>query len=395
MCLSGGGFRAALFHLGGLRRLNEVGLLSQVDVISSVSGGSILSAHLANRIRPWPAPRGVVADWDARVAVPFKAFVRRNIRTWPILNRLLPWNWFRDSTGVETLAEQYERRLTQMRLPALPQRPRFIICAADLAFGANWVFDSGVFDGAQGRMGDYQAGYLRPLPDWPVARAVAASSCFPPVFNPLPLGLRPAQLRGGAYRRPDRDRIVGSIRLSDGGVYDNLGLEPVWKDHQVVLVSDGGATFEAAADSGLFWRLQRYVAVVDSQARALRKRWLIAGFLNGELFGAYWGVGSAGAHYNSRERYYSEELVDEVISEVRTDLDAFSEAEVCVLENHGYLLADAAIQRHVVPLARSGTVAGLSVSGRELIIPHREWLEESRVREALSDSSKQRLLGRW
>jgi NTE family protein len=43
LCLSGGGFRATLFHLGALRRLNELGLLSHPDflTLSSVSGGSI------------------------------------------------------------------------------------------------------------------------------------------------------------------------------------------------------------------------------------------------------------------------------------------------------------------------------------------------------------------
>lgn len=54
LCLSGGGYRSALFHLGALRRLNELGVLSQVDTISSVSGGSILSAFLAHRLTPWP-----------------------------------------------------------------------------------------------------------------------------------------------------------------------------------------------------------------------------------------------------------------------------------------------------------------------------------------------------
>ena len=50
LSLSGGGFRAALFHLGALRRLNELGLLHQLDSISSVSGGSIISAFLACRL---------------------------------------------------------------------------------------------------------------------------------------------------------------------------------------------------------------------------------------------------------------------------------------------------------------------------------------------------------
>ena len=52
LCLSGGGFRASLFHLGAVRRLNELGILSKVTTISSVSGGSILSAHLATTLKP-------------------------------------------------------------------------------------------------------------------------------------------------------------------------------------------------------------------------------------------------------------------------------------------------------------------------------------------------------
>src|SRR5438105_1009666 len=71
LCLSGGGFRAALFHLGALRRLNEVGILSQISTFSSVSGGSILAAHLASRLRPWPNEGEVVPDWEEKVAQPF------------------------------------------------------------------------------------------------------------------------------------------------------------------------------------------------------------------------------------------------------------------------------------------------------------------------------------
>lgn len=156
-----------------------------------------------------------------------------------------------------TLAAQYERVVTRLRLRELPDQPRFIINATDIEFGVNWIFDSQVKDSVKGEAGDYQAGYRRPLPDWPVARAVAASSCFPPIFNPLPLGLKPAELVDGKYRGPNRDQLVEGIGLSDGGVYDNLGLEPVWKGHAVILVSDGGAVFEPEAKKGLFWRLQR------------------------------------------------------------------------------------------------------------------------------------------
>src|SRR5438552_1583288 len=63
LCLSGGGFRAALFHLGALRRLNELGILSRIDTITSVSGGSIIAAHLAGYLVSSPLVDGRILDW--------------------------------------------------------------------------------------------------------------------------------------------------------------------------------------------------------------------------------------------------------------------------------------------------------------------------------------------
>src|SRR5215467_11369205 len=93
LCLSGGGFRAALFHLGALRRLNELGILSKIDTITSVSGGSIISAHLATKLTPWAATGTVAAGFDP-IAQSFRDFTSKDLRTGAILKRLLPWNWF-------------------------------------------------------------------------------------------------------------------------------------------------------------------------------------------------------------------------------------------------------------------------------------------------------------
>jgi hypothetical protein len=105
LCLSGGGFRAALFHVGALRRLNELGILARIDEISSVSGGSIVAVQLATVLRPWPVEP--LIDFESNVAAPLREFTRRNLRTIPMLKRLLPWIWYRSSTGVEGLAETY------------------------------------------------------------------------------------------------------------------------------------------------------------------------------------------------------------------------------------------------------------------------------------------------
>lgn len=382
LCLSGGGFRATLFHLGALRRLNELGLIGQLRTVTSVSGGSVVAAHLATVLGRLPEiPSGPLPEWDGRVAGPLRAFTARDRRTVPIAKRLLPWNWFRTSTGVEALARVYQKRLTGLPLRDLPVRPNFVLCATDMVYGVNWTFE-------RGRLGDWQVGYASPNPRWPLARAVAASSCFPPVFNPLPIRIEVREFLGGrAASRPEYPTVVKDLRLTDGGDYDNLGLEPVWKDHATVLVSDGGAPFVASEDRGLLWRVERYSEILAAQAHALRLRWLISSFIAGQMEGAYWGVKSATTRYDPAATLgYSKALAAEVIARIRTDLDAFSEAEAAVLENHGYLLADAAVRRHT-PSLLPEVVPPASV-------PHPGWMDESRVREALRESSRRKLF-RW
>jgi NTE family protein len=378
LCLSGGGFRAAVFHLGALRRLNELGILSQVDVISSVSGGSIFAAHLTERIPIWPEPGDTLATWDEAVAAPFRTFVQCNRRTGPVLRRLMPGNWRRPATAIEALVTVFQQELTSLTLSELPERPRFIFSATDMTFGANWIF-------ARDRIGNFLAGYGSPPAEWTVARAAAASSCFPPVFDPMPLHLEPHQLRGGTARQPDRDELVSRLCLTDGGVYDNLGLEPVWKTAKIVLVSDGGAPFGHESDPGVIRRLFRYTSIIGNQAAAVRKRWLIAALATGRHEGAYWGVGSTTERHGVSGGYPLD-LVTDVIAKVRTDLDAFSRAEIRVLENHGYLMAGAAIQRRIPQLIRVHA---------PLVVPYPDWMDGERVRHALSGSDARTFLGRW
>jgi NTE family protein len=359
--------------------LDELGILSSADTLSSVSGGSLFAAHLATALRPWPDPGRSVPDWQARVAAPFRDFTARNVRRVPVLLQLLSlWS----DVGARRLSRIYERHLTPLRLDELPDRPRFVFCATDMAFGVSWVFE-------RERLGDYRAGYAAATERWTVGRAAAASSCFPPIFQPLRLAFRPEELGGGEARRTlGRERhaaLVARLQLTDGGVYDNFGLEPVWRTHAAVLLSDGGAPFDVAADRGLLWRLFRYVDIQGSQVAALRKRWLVASYVRGDYDGAYWGIGGCVAHYEAGGPGYSESLARDVIATIRTDLDAFDAAECAVLENHGYLLAEAAVARHAPALVRTAA---------PLAVPHPDWMDEGRVRRALGASGKRTFLGR-
>jgi len=104
--------------------------------------------------------------------------------------------------------------------------------------------------------------------------------------------------------------------------------------------------------------------------------------------GTYWGIGSARSRYDpSDSEGYSKNLATRLIGRIRTDLDVFSDAEAAVLENHGYLLADKAIQTYV-PHLLPGEAPALS-------IPHPEWLDPAKVEQALRDSHKRWILGRW
>jgi len=82
LCLSGGGYRAAIFHLGAVRWLNEIGWLPRLNRISSVSGGSILAGHLAYRFRNgWPSGPLTPKGW--RVAKRIKIYAKRDFRRNP------------------------------------------------------------------------------------------------------------------------------------------------------------------------------------------------------------------------------------------------------------------------------------------------------------------------
>jgi NTE family protein len=382
LCLSGGGFRASLFHLGALRRLNELGILSQIDRISSVSGGSIISAHLSEAIRPWPARGTVFPDWEEKVSAPFRRFCSKNLRNVPLVaGYLKPWNWFSKTAIGDTLAKCYEE-ITERNLVDLPDHPRFTFCATDMTFGVNWIFEKRV-------VGDYQAGFVPTPPDWKVARGVAASSCFPPIFKPIPIGLNLDDFKqhgkGLARARKDYDACIQGIRLTDGGNYDNMGLEPVWKNYAYVLVSDGGAAFDFEPDQNALWRLNRYTQILGNQASALRKRWLMSNFQSEILRGTYWGIGSAVKNYGEAgEPGYDATLITTRIASIRTDIDSFTEAEAKVLENHGYFIANAAARRHIKELIASDS---------QPVIPHPEWMDEPLVAKALAESGKRFVFG--
>jgi NTE family protein len=254
-----------------------------------------------------------------------------------------------------------------------------------MTFGDHWVFE-------KTGMGDAEAGYVLPGPPRLVAQAVAASACFPPVFGPVSLHLDPDTVTQGTYAKSDRGHLLRNLHLTDGGVVDNLGVERVWEHAGDLLVSDGGATFQFGWRPDIVWRLLRYTSIADSRGTIVRKRWLIANLTTGLMRGAYWGIGSAAVDYEPTgpagdpANVYDRKLVQERICSVRTDLDAFTAAEMAVLENHGYVMAEAATHQYATHLMTSPHAP--------FAVPNPAWMDSRKVDRALCDSNKRTLLGR-
>jgi NTE family protein len=393
LCLSGGGFRAALFHLGALRRLNEVGLLSKLATITSVSGGSVANGLLARYwmdSKPKADALGRLPAFDTYEAA-LRAFCSRDIRTGPLLTeRLDPRNWplllGDDHSATDLLAQQYRDHLVgDLRLKDLVAvekagSPKFVFNSSGVQTGVDFVFSGD-------RVGDWKIGHAS-MPDVLVADAIAASSAFPIAFPPLVLKFEPGTFQGGALEgKPGYETMSRRVVLTDGGVYDNLGLEPVWKSHVAVLCSDGGKPFgaDAAPAQGLPGRLLRVQDIIGNQAIAIRKRWLVASFEKKVYRGTYWGIGTEIEGYKTRGPGYGETVLGGLVLDrlraVRTDFNTFSEAEQLILMNHGWTLADAALRTYMPDALPNPVPAGS--------VPSTDFLEHpDRAAEALRASDK-------
>lgn len=247
LTFSGGGTRASALAYGVLRELAETEipaqdggggtttLLDEVDVISSVSGGSFTAAYYALFHGERERER-LFADFE-------RVFLRQPVQGHLKRQLLVPANWFRlpsrNFDRIDMAARWYDRNVFEGRTFAdlidAGERPFIVLNATDMGQGHRFEFTQDRFD------------YLcSDLASYPVARGVAASSAFPGLLTPLtlhnhsnacdfepPLAVRnaledretnprryiAAQERV-SYLRPDRRHV----HLLDGGVSDNIGL---------------------------------------------------------------------------------------------------------------------------------------------------------------------------
>ena len=386
LALSGGGFRAALFHIGVLARLAEIDLLRKVQVISTVSGGSIVGMMYYIMLRELLSNNDnesldkedyikLVKTLEER----FKEGIQEhNIRMEAILGKeksitkdlgrlyqevfydkavdgkapKLMSDLFINPFGSYQENKNFNPHLHNKELKNYV--PILIINSTLLNNGHNWRFTATgmgespyMYDSTTDKntIHSFQRykWFSKELEKFPIADAVASSSCVPGLFEPLEIG--------AAFKDPDEN-----IKLVDGGVYDNQGLASLIDEQcKVIICSDSSGQLSdsdepSSARVSVIQRsndilMERVRDEKYSQLKAFFSSRVISNFCIVHLKQCF-KVKELPTNEDKKaskrcEDFYASKYdldVQERLSKVRTDLDSFNDIEVYSLANSGYTI---------------------------------------------------------
>jgi NTE family protein len=412
LALSGGGHRAAFFHIGVLAKLAELGLLRPIEVISTVSGGSIVGAlyylHVKNLLEDKTDEEIAEADYlqvVQDVEQEYREAAATNVRGSGWANLLVNFKMAKRSyTRTDRVGELYEQRFYSNAWRDRPRRdgriamrdllirpkghdgafdpdkdnssrqarvPTLLLEATTLNTGHNWRFEA-MFVGEPPRQGTSNEADREDIDknvvlertrwdalpmacrDFPLGASVAASACFPGGFPPMQVP--------GLFE----DYV---IELVDGGVHDNQGVEGlVDRGCTHMIVSDGSGQMrdKARPSTRAPAVLGRVVSIYGDAEReqrllaALQRRDSVAFMhLQTGLPASTRTPGGDVKRQDARLETMDFQVhldVQRALANVRTDLDAFCEVEAWSLMADGYRLAG-----RIVP--SRGGVAGLGKPG--------------------------------
>ncbi|TPQ32122.1 hypothetical protein C2U70_22640 [Bradyrhizobium guangdongense] len=325
VCLSGGGYRAMLFDLGAVWRLNELGYLAQVGRISGVAGGAVVAGFLGLHWKDLSFDGGVATNFADIIVRPLLQFADSNIDVSSILLGLAtPW-----SNAADLMADKLQFLFGNRTLQDLPDEPVVVLSATNLQRVSLFRF-------SKAYIGDINTGLIR-IPTVKLATAVAASNALPPVLSPLILKLENAK-----WEPPETTdaRFRERVYLATGSIIDNLGLEAAWRRHQTIFICDGAVESADDPEPDTDWARQaiRTVEVIDHQLRILRRRQVIDAFLSRTRNGAYWSIRNIAEYGRGFDTKRAAEL-----AALPTRFAKMDEVDKLDLINLGYLICDSAL----------------------------------------------------
>ncbi len=434
LALSGGGFRASLFHLGVLARLAEMDVLRAVEALSTVSGGSIVGAHYyleVQKVLQTRKDKSIRHDDYIevvhRVQERFLAGVQRNLRTRALasLGANFRMIFSKEYSRSHRLGELYEenlytrigenaeRRTEPRTMPKLlvkpadhtdssPFKPKFsnwrrrakvpvlLLNTTSLNSGHSWHFTARWMGEPPGSIGTeidvnerYRRLWYEQAPkdehkNYRLGYAVAASACVPGLFEPLAL----------EELYPER-----TVRLVDGGVHDNQGVGALLdEDCTLVLCSDASGQMEdkkrpsnstigvpLRSNSILMDRVreaeyQDLRARVDN--RALQGLFFIHTKKGLETLPIDWigcqdPTGPPDEASDTTDYDVNKDL-QRKLAAIRTDLDSFTEVEAYSLMLSGYLMTEYEFKELDKQHKRDGELG--TWGGFDIEAPRGDWL---------------------
>jgi len=338
LALSGGGIRAMAYHAGVLRWMAEEGLFERVSRISTVSGGSLLTGLIFqwNGMR-WPTS----AEYLASVYPRLRSELCQRSLMWGAFRRLLnPLNWrfLLSRANLIGLTLRHEWRVTAT-LADLPANPEWSINGTTAENGKRFRFKAS-------QMGDYELGYTSGCKTFPLANAMAVSAAFPGLIGPLTLRASAFEWRRRAWgSAPGSEEVVKlpfkSLHLYDGGVYDNLGLEPFFDSgrqkskigDECIVTSDAGLPLpqQTRRNPLSVFRLTRVADVMSEQGRSLRVRSFSNYLQSGKGRGAFLYIAGPKPQQPDAEAQFAMRFP--------TSLRRLTEANFDRLADHGHSVA--------------------------------------------------------
>ena len=338
LAISGGGYRAMLFHVGALWRLNELGMLPKFKAVSSVSGGSIVAAVLATN---WERlnfdDEGVARCFKLLVADPLIQLAKITIDRASIIWGRIPY-----LSAAGMLETQYASQLFgDLTLAHLPASPQFIFNAVNYQTAEAWTF-------TKERMGDATVGYVK-NPKVSLARVVAASSAYPPWLSPLQLDLTDetwddSPFSGNGVSAETLDKLRRSVLLADGGIVDNLGLDAIATHKGSIFVSDGGGGVDPVPEpsTNIVSQSLRIINIMHGQPTKVRINNLIDQFSKKKMDGVYWTIRKIYTHRDVPDTKIDPALVFE-LARTPTRLKGMGDAKIRQIINLGYAAVDNAL----------------------------------------------------
>jgi predicted acylesterase/phospholipase RssA len=363
LALSGGGFRASLFHLGVIRRLEELGIMEKVSVVSAVSGGSIIAAFYLSEVEKQLREDRLMGrasdrvDMFEKIAERFLLAVEHNLRTRALI--FTPWyhpilfvktlvsQVFRQGARAELIQAEYDKffffRDTMDQLPVEKGEktqekpgqscmdkgepfygPKLLLNTTSLLTGQRIPFSRDTSSGIK----DLRTSDRNILP---LSRVVGASSGVPVVFPPT--------------------AILGDL-LVDGGVSDNQGIEGLLEsknDCNVILVSDASGQMQvkhsmSRSETAVYGRINEiYQFQIRNKLLDRLLSW-------GEELTVSRRFAFIHLLVNLKNREGLPPRVSTnilpALGRIRTDLDQFSPVECEALMYHGYTLIDAQLRQY-------------------------------------------------